>query len=599
VLGLESKDTSKRELGSGYVRVRIRNGSHTGHTAGICQGYVQANLVVLPQRYAQSFREFCNANPQACPLLGECLPGDPSCPFLAHNLDLRMDVPRYRVYRHGELDCEVADIEALWQNDFVAFLLGCSFSFERALIEAGVRLPYVERGGNVAMFRTTIPTIPVGPFKGPLVVSMRALAPSDVPRAVQVTARFPLAHGAPVHVGSPDSLGISNLECPDFGDPPHIDLIDQVPVFWACGVTSQMAVIGAKLPLVITHAPGHMVITDILNRELEHPADPASCEGNSVRPVAFKKGFSPAVKPTQRAIEEVALDGDSRGMKQLALHLPRNFVMGAAQHLLGRVEPYSGKRVLVVTGFYVMQSQACETDGPPGAAAIAHALEGLGCAVTILTDHWSETVVKAAATEVGVEVAVYPHVPIHEANQVARAFLQEFRPDAIISIERAGLMSDGTYRNFRNVDMSAYNAPMDALFHVHTQIDGEFNGTSICTIGIGDGGNEIGMGHFSRDLASIFSIRLSVTRCDRVIVASTSNLGAYAMVAALSILTKRNLLISPSLGRVLVERCVGAGAVDGISGRQELSVDGVPLDSRSGDVAQLQRLHDLLLQGGL
>jgi uncharacterized protein YcsI (UPF0317 family) len=249
------------------ARLAIRAGRHAGHTSGLAPGYVQGNLCILPLVYATEFAAFCQRNPKPCPLIGMSAPGDPRLPTLAEDLDIRTDVPRYRVFRDGKLSDEPADITDLWGDDLVTFVLGCSFSFEEALIEAGIRLRHVERGENVAMYKTNVDTVPAGRFGGKLVVSMRPLTPADAIRAIQITSRFPNVHGAPVHIGLPESIGIDDIEKPFAGDPPRLRA-GELPVFWACGVTPQVAVEQARPPLCITHKPGCMVITDLLNTSL-------------------------------------------------------------------------------------------------------------------------------------------------------------------------------------------------------------------------------------------------------------------------------------------------------------------------------------------
>lgn len=249
------------------ARRRARSGAHQGHTVGMAPGHVQGNLVVLPADQAADFLRFCQRNPQPCPLLGVTEPGDPRLPELGEDLDLRTDLPRYRVWRDGMLVDEPTDITALWRNDLVGFVIGCSFSFEQALLESGVPLRHVAQGRNVAMYRTSVPTVAAGAFHGPLVVSMRPLKAADAIRAVQVTSRFPRVHGAPVHIGRPDLIGITDLGAPDYGDPIEV-ADDELPVFWACGVTPQAVVKAARPAFCITHAPGCMLVTDLLNHHI-------------------------------------------------------------------------------------------------------------------------------------------------------------------------------------------------------------------------------------------------------------------------------------------------------------------------------------------
>jgi uncharacterized protein YcsI (UPF0317 family) len=248
------------------VRAAIRAGDWTAPTAGLAPGRVQANLVVLPQRDAYDFLRFCVANPRPCPVLEVTEAGSPEPVQAAPGADLRTDVPRYRVFRDGELSDEVDDVGALWRDDLVAFLIGCSFTFERALLAAGLPVRHVEEGVNVPMYRTNIACRPAGAFSGPMVVSMRPFAPAQALRAMQVTSRYPTVHGAPVHLGAPEGIGIADLDRPHYGDPVTIRR-GEVPVFWACGVTPQAAAAAARPELMITHAPGHMFVTDLLDEQ--------------------------------------------------------------------------------------------------------------------------------------------------------------------------------------------------------------------------------------------------------------------------------------------------------------------------------------------
>ncbi|HEU5393937.1 MAG TPA: putative hydro-lyase [Candidatus Methylomirabilis sp.] len=249
------------------IRERIRRGEWVRPTAGCAAGYVQANLAILPRDLAYDFLVFAHRNPKPCPLLEVTDPGSPEPARVAPGADLRTDLPRYRVYRHGILAQEVTDLLALWRDDLVAFLLGCSFTFEAALLKADVPVRHLEEGCNVPMYITSVPCAPAGLFAGPLVVSMRPIPPEKVARAAAVTARFPAVHGAPVHVGTPEALGIRDLGRPDFGDPVTIRP-GEVPVFWACGVTPQAVAMAVKPPLMITHAPGHMFVTDLRDEAL-------------------------------------------------------------------------------------------------------------------------------------------------------------------------------------------------------------------------------------------------------------------------------------------------------------------------------------------
>jgi uncharacterized protein YcsI (UPF0317 family) len=249
------------------IRQAIRQARYTGGTAGLAPGSVQANLVILPQAQAYDFLVFCQRNPKPCPLIEVTDPGNPEPAGVAPGADLRTDVPRYRIYRDGRLDAEVTDITTEWREDFVAFLLGCSFTFETALLQAGVPMRHIEENRIVSMWRTSLQCRPAGIFRGPMVVSMRPIPAPLIPRAITVTARYPMAHGAPVHIGTPARIGIADLQKPDWGEAVTI-LTGEEPVFWACGVTPQAVALEARPPLVITHAPGHMFITDLPDHAL-------------------------------------------------------------------------------------------------------------------------------------------------------------------------------------------------------------------------------------------------------------------------------------------------------------------------------------------
>ena len=243
------------------VRAMARAGRLTTPTPGLAPGYAQANLAIVPRRLAFDFLLFCQRNPRPCPLLDVCEPGDPVPRFAAPAADVRTDCPRYRAYRYGELVGEPADLHDWWREDLVSFLLGCSFTFESALLAAGLPVRHLEQGRNVPMYRTSIECAAAGPFRGPMVVSMRPMTPAQAREASAICQRFPLAHGPPVQVGDPARIGI-DLDKPDFGDPVEIRP-GEVPVFWACGVTPQAVAMRARPALLLTHSPGHMLVTDL------------------------------------------------------------------------------------------------------------------------------------------------------------------------------------------------------------------------------------------------------------------------------------------------------------------------------------------------
>lgn len=250
------------------LRQAARACQWTGPTPGLALGYVQANLVVVPRDLAFAFLLFCQRNPKPCPLLDVTEPGSSEPCAVAAGADLRTDLPRYRVYRDGQLVEEPTDLLPWWRDDLVAFLLGCSFTFENALLAAGLPVRHIEQKCNVPMYRTSIPCRPAGIFRGPLVVSMRPMTPSQALQAVAVCGRFPRAHGAPIHCGDPAAIGIADIHKPDFGDPVSVNP-GEIPVFWACGVTPQAVAMEVRPPLLLTHKPGHMFVTDLRDTALE------------------------------------------------------------------------------------------------------------------------------------------------------------------------------------------------------------------------------------------------------------------------------------------------------------------------------------------
>lgn len=256
------------QLNAGHAaRLAIRTGAHRGPTARLAPGFVQVNLAILPAALAPEFLLFCTRNPRPCPLLACSEPGETALPALGRDIDVRTDAPAYRVWRNGELVAEPADLHAHWRDDLVTFAIGCSYSFEEALLAENLPVRHIEHGTAVPMYRTNLPTVRAGRFAGPTVVSMRPMRPAQAIRAVQVTSRFPAVHGAPIHLGFPGAIGIADLHRPDYGDPVPVGA-DELPVFWACGVTPQAVVAASRPEFCITHAPGQMLVTDLRNSAL-------------------------------------------------------------------------------------------------------------------------------------------------------------------------------------------------------------------------------------------------------------------------------------------------------------------------------------------
>lgn len=251
------------------VRQLIREGKITAPTAGMCAGYAQANLAVMPKDLAYDFLLFTQRNPKSCPVLEVSDVGSRKLKFIAKDADIATDIPKYRIYEHGYLTGEYTDVSAFWRDDLVSFLIGCSFSFESELLETDIPVRHIEEGCNVPMYLTNIPCTPAGIFSGNMVVSMRPLPYDQIVKSVLVTGAMPKVHGAPIHIGDPSVIGIKDINKPDFGDPVNI-YPGEIPVFWPCGVTPQSVVMNTKPGFVITHSPGHMLITDIKNANLKY-----------------------------------------------------------------------------------------------------------------------------------------------------------------------------------------------------------------------------------------------------------------------------------------------------------------------------------------
>jgi len=248
------------------VRLFVRDGKIDFPTAGMCRGFAQANLIILPGGYAEDFRRFTELNPFACPAL-EIITGTPETYHMAKGGNIATDIPEYFIYKNGVFDSRCNDVSSYWKDDFTGFLIGCSFSFEEALMSAGIEMRHIATGRNVPMYKTNIPTKKAGPFEGPMVCSMRPMTPEQAKIAYEITAAMPNVHGAPIHMGNPVEIGIKDIQAPDYGE--SVEIRDgEIPVFWPCGVTPQAAVENAKPPIAIAHSPGHMFITDILNTEL-------------------------------------------------------------------------------------------------------------------------------------------------------------------------------------------------------------------------------------------------------------------------------------------------------------------------------------------
>ncbi|WP_386172261.1 putative hydro-lyase [Sulfitobacter sp. R86518] len=262
---MNSQTVSHSDLKSSsaeLVRAAIRSGSYQGHTAGLAAGKLQCNLAILPEEFALDFLRFCQRNPKPCPVVGIGDTGNPKLTTLGNDIDICRDVSKYRIFCDGVLGSEVTDISDIWTDDLVSVALGCSFTFENALLRNDIPVRHIEAGRNVPMYRTNVDLTPAGPFAGQMVVTMRPIPEGQVAQAKAISGKFPQAHGSPIAVGDPAQIGIADLSKPDWGDAVEVKA-GEVPVYWACGVTPQNVLLDARLPICITHSPGHMLISDI------------------------------------------------------------------------------------------------------------------------------------------------------------------------------------------------------------------------------------------------------------------------------------------------------------------------------------------------
>ncbi|XP_028252154.1 D-glutamate cyclase, mitochondrial isoform X2 [Parambassis ranga] len=534
-------------------------------TTGLAKGYQQANVVILPKHLANDFEAFCHSNPAPLPLLYRSQSGETSCPPLARNADIRTDISQYCVYEEGRLVKTVSSLEEygsqqrteqqalhhdFW-SDMVCFYLGCSFGFEGVLKKAGIPVRNVEQGRNISMYRTAVSCVPAAAFSCPLVVTMRPVPVDMLNAAVEVTHLNPLAHGAPVHIGDPALLGIQDLSKPDYGEQVELQPGD-VTVFWACGVTAIEAIHSSKPSLAFSHSPGCMFLTDVpdsssvsMTRFLDSLDSPYNKPNPELVPLCFQISHNPPFYSlvSQAAVERIRLlemiigdDPGERGIKALFVQdeLLRSCL--ALSH---------SSSVAITTGFptHYMHSPPDETDGPPGAIAMATILLSLGKQVTLLTDKRALEMNRAIideAVRTGVLKTAIPVVTFEDSGpDSALDFLchhgdpSKPRYDHLVAIERSGRAGDGNYYNMRAINIKHLVDPIDDLFIAAKNIPG------ITTTGIGDGGNELGMGKLKEKVKKLMP-KGDLIACDVpadfAITAGVSNWGGYAVACGLFLL---------------------------------------------------------------
>ncbi|KAM4690808.1 D-glutamate cyclase, mitochondrial isoform 1-T3 [Rhinophrynus dorsalis] len=607
-----------RSLTPAAVRGLIRhNKISVRNTSGMAAGYNQANVVILHKSLANDFENFCQANSGPLPLLYRSAPGEWTCLPLSKDSDIRKDCLQYRRYEDGVFSGSLDNLESYSEQlkDMVTFYLGCSFSFESAVGKLGVPVRNVEQQCNVSMYKTAVPCFGVGPFSCNLVVTMRPIPLNKLDAAVKATQTMKKAHGAPIHIGSPEFLGIKDIQSTDYGDPVQHHPED-IPVFWACGVTGAEAVISCKSPLAFTHSPGCMFVTDVKTEEaiVNQAEDIPEVLQISSNPLHFSVVSQRAAEKIRSLEKLVGVDPGNRGVKHLLIK---------DELLKSSLSLSHSKSVLITTGFptHFKHNPPEETDGPPGAIAMAAMLQALGKQVSIVTDERAIDLHKDVldrCVQQGILKSPVPLLYYKEENEdSALKFLcedgnpQKPRFDHLVAIERAGRASDGNYYNARKINIKHLVDPIDNLFVAAQLIKG------ITTTGIGDGGNELGTGKVKEAVKKYIkngdTIACDVA-ADFVIIAGVSNWGGYAVACALYLLNTceiherylRKAVGFPTFSEgknwasslpavdkedKLLEILVSKGVRSGVTGNLAMEVDGLPFYNTHSEM--IQKLLDI------
>ncbi|NWV50399.1 GLUCM protein, partial [Daphoenositta chrysoptera] len=563
------------------------------NTSGMAEGYTQANVVILHKSLANDFEKFCHANDGPLPLLHRSQPGDWKCPSLSSDSDIRTDCLQYRKYEHGACTGSLKSLKEYSEQlkDMVTFYLGCSFSFEKAVQKAGIPIRNVEQKCNVSMYKTSVPCYSVSMFHCNLVVTMRPIPESKLEAAVLATSELKEAHGAPIHIGDPGLLGIQDLSKPDYGDPVHLHPGD-IPVFWACGVTGVEAIINCRAPLAFTHSPGCMFITDLKNDNVRSLGGVPQVHCISQDPLHFSIVSAEAAQKIKTLETLIGIDPGERGI----VHLQRQGeLLGACLAL-----SHAGS-VLITTGFptHFTHEPPEENDGPPGALAIAAMLQALEKQVAIVTDQRAMDLNKKImeeAVQLGILKKPIPLLSYQrESADSALMFLCENgnpgRPrfDHLIAIERAGMAADGNYYNARKVNIKHLVDPIDELFLAAQTIPG------VTTTGVGDGGNELGMGKVKEAVKKHIKngdVIACNVEADFTVVAGVSNWGGYAIACALSVLRSCEIH-DRYLRRAVGFPCAPSNrlwlrALPSVTKEEKLLKTLVQLEVRSGKTASLE-----------
>ncbi|XP_069806827.1 D-glutamate cyclase, mitochondrial isoform X2 [Dendropsophus ebraccatus] len=608
---------SLRNLVPAAVRGLIRqNRIHVRNTSGMAAGYNQANVVILHKSLADDFEKFCRANSGPLPLLHRSKPGEWNCHPLSSDSDIRKDCLLYRRYEHGVYAESHPSLESYSEQlkDMVTFYLGCSFSFENAVQKLGIPVRNVEQGRNVSMYKTVVPCHAVGAFACNLVVTMRPIPQDKLEASAIATHPMKDCHGAPVHIGSPGFLGIKDLQKPDYGDAVQI-LSGDVPVFWACGVTGVEAVVSCKSPLAFTHSPGCMFITDVKNEDspVPDPQDRPTVVQISSDPLHYSLVSQQTAGKIRLLEEIVGIDPGNRGITNL---LCKDELLRSCLSLS------HARSILITTGFptHFQQVPPEETDGPPGALAMAAMLQALGKKVVIVTDEHAIDMNKKIVEDAIEQGVLRTTIPVlsykGKTPDCAMKFLCDNgdptapRFDHLVAIERAGRASDGNYYNARKINIKHLVDPIDDLFVAAQTIPG------ISTTGVGDGGNELGTGKVKEAVKKYIrngdTIACDVA-ADFTVIAGVSNWGGYAVSCALYLLntceiheryvrkavgfpksqqeTWASSLPSVQKEEKLLAILVNHGIRSGVTGNLGMEVDGLPFYNTHSDM--IKRLLDV------
>jgi len=502
------------------IREEIRLNKYTKPTAGVMGEYLQVNVAIIPQSYADEFELFCNQNKKACPLIER---SDADLMLSDSTIEIKRDIPMYQHFREGTKVKESFDLLDECLEDYVAFTLGCSFTFEKGLIDSGIDLRHIEEKKNVAMYNTNISCKATRLFSGNMVVSMRPIKEKDIDDVISITSNYSKTHGIPIHIGNPKAIGIENIYIPDYGDSVAI-LEGELPVFWACGVTALNILRNQIEDVFYTHSPGHMLVTNTLVENIKKFDVEEFLNGMMLRKTYYR-GVSGLVYKNQ--LKEVS----------------------------SKLLTYN--HITLVTGFCIRSSMTGETDGPLGTMFLANALEKLGKSVKVVTDEFT---VKQL---IGLKDLFNLKAQVTMDTQVSQT-------DCIFSIERPGKNHDGRYHNMKGEDISDLVIDTDTMIESYLEKNTPF-------IALGDGGNEVGFGkeydYITQHIPNGDKICAKLI-ADDLLVSGVSNWGCYVLIAMLSNASGKMLLHSTEDELKAMKCITSLGAVDGLTGKQELTVDG-------------------------